>query len=476
MYIEGYLENINFFADANDPTVTYAEVEVPTVGASNTPYKMFVHIDDEKLKSYIRLFVIPNTGIKASAAELIQEAKDILSLGGNPDTVAPRIRTAGKLTGGLIEYDLNTPSHEYIKITPKDWKLTSKTRHKFLKRNTLGTQVCPHETDKHLIDLLRPHINMNEDSLILFAAWLAQSFCMGNHACVLLTAEAGSGKTSLSTKVRRVIDPSNLKASVMSDKKDDIFATLSNSYFVVFDNLTDAISKDISDILCTAITGATIAKRKLYTTNELGVYELHSTLLLNGVETVPTQSDLASRCLLFNLKAIDEKTRKTDEELTAAFEQDLPEILGAIFNTLSKAMTIIKTLRPQKLPRMASAYKEMLAIAIALGVPEMEFERIFFDNIAALSKARSNIAIVEAVQEYMNSTFVPGRFVEGKVTDLYTKICANYSGAKKDLPKSASHFSRKLKQELMAFNAIGLTIILDDTPADGTKLKIIKNK
>ena len=105
MHIEGYLENINFFADANDPTVTYAEVVVPAVGANNTPYRMFVEIDDEKLKSYVRLFVIPNINVKVTATDLIQEVKDIISLGGNPDTVAPRVRIAGKLAKGLVEYD-----------------------------------------------------------------------------------------------------------------------------------------------------------------------------------------------------------------------------------------------------------------------------------------------------------------------------------------------------------------------------------
>ena len=476
MRIEGYLDGIEFFADAHDPTTTYAEVDIPAIGASTKPYKMFVEMSDKRLQSYIRQFVMPNVSEKTSPTELLQEVSDILTLGGNPDTVAPRVRTAGKLHKGLIEYDLNNPAHEYVRVTPKGWKITDTSKHKFLKRNTLGAQVYPVKTDRNLIDLLSPHVNMDRDSTILFATWIAQSFCMGNHMCSLLMAEAGSGKSELSKKIRRVLDPSRLKNTTMPEKKDDLFAALTNSYFVAFDNLTDELSKDISDILCTAITGSTIAKRKLYTTNELGVYELHSTLVLNGIEILPSQADLASRCLLFNLLPISEENRKTDEELNSAFEHDLPEILGAIFNALSDAMKVIKTLKPKRLPRMSSAYVEMLAIAVAIGVPEAELERVFFANIAALEKARSNIAIVEAVQEYMNSSFVTGRSVTGTVKDLYEKICTNYSGTKKDLPKSASHFSRKLRQELKTFSAIGLNVLLDDTYADGTHVKFIKEK
>lgn len=475
MHIEGYLEDINFFADANDPAVTYAEVEVPAIGASSTPYRLFVNINDEKLKSYIRQFIIPNIGAKASASELIQDVKDIIALGGNPDAVAPRVRTAGKLSKGLIEYDLNSSDKVYVRVTPKGWELTRKSKHKFLKYSTLGAQVHPQKTDKNLISLLRPHINMDEDGLILFVAWLVQGFCTSSHPCALVESEAGSGKTTTARLARRVLDPSRLQATAMPEKKDDLLSALSNSYFVAWDN-TEVLSQDVSNILAMATTGAAMAKRKYYSTNELSVYGLLCVVMLNGLDIMPAKADLASRCMLFNLKAIDEHSRKTDEEIETALEQDLPDILGAIFDTLSKAMTVIKTLKPQKLPRMAGAYREMLAIAVALGISEQKFELLFFENIAALDKARANIAIVEAVQEYLNSKFVTGRSVSGTVSELFAKICANYSGAKSDLGKSPSVFSRKLRQELKTFSAVGITVLLDNTYADGTHVKFIKDK
>ena len=475
MHVAGHLEDINFFADANDPTVTYAEVVVPAIGASDTPYKLFVDVKDARLKSYIRQCVIPNRGDKATPEALLQEVLDVLTLGGNPDVVAPRVRTAGKLSKGLIEYDLNSSDKVYVRVTPQGWELTRKSKHKFLKYSTLGAQVRPQKTDKNLISLLRPHINMDEDGLILFVAWLVQGFCTSSHPCALVESEAGSGKTTTARLARRILDPSRLQATAMPEKKDDLFSALSNSYFVAWDN-TEVLTQDFSNILAMATTGAAMAKRKYYSTNELSIYGLLCVVMLNGLDIMPAKADLASRCMLFNLKAIDEHSRKTDEEIETALERDLPEILGAIFDTLSKAMTVIKTLKPQKLPRMAGAYREMLAIAVSLGISEQKFERLFFENIATLNKARSNIAIVEAVQEYMNSSYVPGRSVEGTMKGLFEKIRTNYSGSKKDLPQSASHFGRKLRQELKTFNAVSLTINIDDTWADGTHLKIIKNK
>ena len=210
------------------------EVLVPTIGATRAPYKLFAEIDDEKIKSYIRQFVLPDINEKTSVADLLQEVKDRLALGGNPDVVIPRIRTAGKLLTGLIEYDLNTPFHEHIKVEDNSWKVVRKTKHKFLKRNTLGAQVLPKETDENLLDLLKPLVNSNRDGLILFATWLVQAFCMGNHSALLVEAPAGSGKSTITKITRQIIDPSNLQANIMSEKKDDLFATLSNSYFLHF--------------------------------------------------------------------------------------------------------------------------------------------------------------------------------------------------------------------------------------------------
>lgn len=474
MKIEGYLEDIEFISDIHDPTVIYAEFAVPSKD-DRPPYKMFAHIDDDSLKAYIRRFVIPNIKEKVSVTELIQDVKDEILLWGNPDRVAPRYRTAGTLRQGLLEYDLNNFDREYVRVTSKGWKISSSHKAKFLKRNTLGSQVCPVHTDKDLIDLLKPLVNTDRNSLILFACWLAQTFCMGSHSALLIMAEQGSGKSVTTKLARRVVDPSSLKAEAMPTKKDDLFVMLSNSYFVALDN-TDELSKDISDIFCVAITGATIAKRKLYTTNELGVFELNNAVVLNGLDIMPSQSDLASRCLLLKLKHIDEQSRKTESEIEDLFISRLPEILGAIFNALSGAMKVIKTLSPKRLPRMAEPYKDLLALAISLNISQSEFERIYFANLAKIDKERSGIAVVQAVVEFMTSGAIKGRGIEDTVKNLFTKIRANYSGNRSDLPSNAAHFGRKLRRERNALEAAGYTANFDDTFSDGTHLKIYKNK
>ena len=466
-------DSIKFYSDVQSDTVIYAEFIIPSDGESMPDRKKFVKIDNALFASYLREIVIPDLTEKTSAGEIIRKVKDRISLWGNQDRVSPKVRTAGKLADGCIEYDLMNDDVQYVRVTAERWGVTKKAKQKFLRGNLSLTQSMPKPPTKPLLDLLHPYVNCDGDSLILFVVWLVQSFCEGNHSILLVMAGKGCGKSTLSKIIRQIIDPSKLEVATMPKKLDDLTVTLTNTYVAAFDN-TDELTKEQSNLLCSSVTGATTVKRELYSTNDLCVLTLHNTLIINGIDIMPSESDLADRCLLLNLLPIDSSHRKTDSDIHGRFMADLPEILGGIFDALSKAMTTIHSISPRNLPRMAESYKEMLAIALALGITETHFQTIYNANLNAIDKARSDIAIVQAVKEYMTSQFVPGRKLSGTATELYKKICANYSGHKQDLPKSASHFSRKLNAEHAALYAAGYTVNIDRTHADGTHIEIIK--
>ena len=423
--------------------------------------------------SYLRKIVLPALSYRTSAKKLIENIKDEIVLRGNPDKVSPKVRIAGKLTDGLLEYDLRNDDAQYVQVTSAGWQISVQHQCKFL-RSTHGlAQVLPKPPTKSLIELLSPYVNCDKKSLILFAVWLVQSFCQGSHSILLVMAAKGCGKSTLSKIVRQIIDPSKLSVATMPQKQDDLTVFLANTYVAVFDN-TDEVSKDVSNLLCSAVTGSTAVKREYYTTQDLCVLTLHNTLVINGISVMPGESDLADRCLLLNLNPISSTERRTDSDIQKRFQADLPEILGAIFDTLSKAMTTIRAIAPTELPRMADSYVEMLAIAVALGIPEYRFKRIYDSNLEKINKARADIPIVEAIREYMTSSYVSGSMLRGKMEDVFKKIRANYSGNKNDLPKSASAFSRKLTAEHAALHAAGYIVNIDPTRPYGTDLTIIK--
>ena len=472
MKLKGDFENIDFYSDQNDNSVIYAQYMIPRQHPEDPDREAFCRIDSSEFQSFVEFIIFPQTDGQTSSKSMIKELRNYFNLYGCEDTVSPKIRVAGKLKDELIEYDLNNYNQEYVQITPNEWKLTQKHNNKFLRRKSNATQVSPEKNKKNLFKLLRPYVNASKDDFILFVIWLVQSFCEGSKSILLIMAGKGSGKTTLTRTIRKILDPSKADVCVIPLNSDHLLTTLTNSFLVTLDN-TRELDEVRSDILCQAVSGSTYIKRMAYSTNDEAMFTLHNVLTINGINIVPQQSDLAERCLMINLKPIKDK-RKSEYEIETEFAQILPEILGCIFDTLSKAMNIITDINPTKRPRMLDSYIEMMAIAKALGVPQEKFEKIYFDNIEKIDKARGDLPLVEAIKEFMLSNKVKGNKFYGTVADAYNKIKDNYSGDKRDLPKSPSHFSRQISAEHHTIFAAGYIVNMDPTHADGTHIEIIK--
>lgn len=469
------LKEVVFYSSDVDQKKLYAEYVVP--GKGNTPdITKFSDIDSPEFKSYLRRVILPEMAEGTTVGDIIEYVKDECNIYGNDDETAVKVRTAGKLKDGLIEYALYNSANECIIITPEGYELSAASQHKFIKMSTSAKQVYPEKTDKTLFELMKPYVNASKDMLKLCCIWLVQTFCEGNHSAILIRADAGSGKSTTTKIIKKIIDPSNADASKVCKQGDNLLNALTNSYVLTLDNLRE-LTKDESDTLCIAVTGGTYSKREAYTTNECAIYPLHNILILNGISVLPSESDFAQRCLCLQLKGFpNNQGRKPDSEINDKFKKDLPKILHCIFITLARAMNIINDmdLNFERQPRMLDAYVEMLAIAIAMGMAKEEFDKIYFDNIDFFNKLRANDDLVYAVREYMEK--IQARSYEDMVSKVYAAIRNNYSGNKSALPGSASQFSYKLKTEYHSLLAAGFTVNIDDTHADGTHIKIIKNK
>ena len=226
---------------------------------------------------------------------------------------------------------------------------------------------------------------------------------------------------------------------------------LSNTYLATLDN-TEPLSTAFSNILCSAITGAAEPRRTLYTTNDLTLLNLHNLILINGIDAIPRKSDLIDRALCFELKGISKKDRKTDAEIWGTFNRDKPKILGAMFDTLSKAMEILPTMQVAETYRMSDAHREMTAIAIALGIQQEVFQRIMDNNRKKLQDAYAeHNDFVSFVITYMRKHLS----VDVSVTTLYKNMRENIVGSDLFFPKSPSALSWKLNEEREAILLAG---------------------
>ena len=388
--------------------------------------------------------------------------------------IEPRTRVAGCLKDG-IEYFLSDAENTVIEVRDGSWGVSNEPRYRFLTSSSQLKQVIPKRTSRSLLELLKPLVNLKDDDLILFAVWLVQGFSGGSHYGLLLSAERGSSKSTLTRLVNHVVDPSRATTMQLQKKIQDFQDVLADNYLCCYDNMR-SIPLEHSDAMAAAITCSTVAKRVLYTTHDIAYMKMHNLIVLNGINLFPTESDLAERFLYFELKKLTPEQLRPDSEIEQLFSERRPLILGAIFELLAKASLLVNQSMSVKPTRMANAYVEMLAIAKAMGMSEEKFDRIIRANLSAMQRACASTPLVQAVTEYMDGPAFGKRKVTESSTTFFRNVTANYSGQRSALPSSAAAFSKRLKAEHDGLAAAGFSSIVDDTGPVSSTITIIREK
>lgn len=466
--LKAVTKDVTFYSDTHNKEALFAEF----INGLNV--KCFARLESMEFRAFLSMRALELTDGKQNLNDVaaVTYIRKYFSHYGRPPAVNVYVRTAGDLEHG-IEYDLKDDVQQVVRVSKKGWVVAKKKKHKFLSTATALPQVIPQKNDSDLLELLQPFVNLGGNEYILFVIWLVQAFCAGTHSALLVRAPRGSGKSVLSRVIRAILDPADVGISHLSKNQSDFICTLSNLYLVCYDNVR-TITVDQSDILCQAITGATVPGRALYTNNDLFVQKLMNVVVVNGIDVLTSEEDLAERFLVVNLRKISEGKRKREKDLKRAFEDQLPNILGAIFETLHQAMRHIDSITAKNMPRMADAFVDMLAIALALGLTEEEFRAIYDENVEKMNRLRSDIPLVQAIGELMDSKH--GRSIEGTAEEIISMIRSHYSGNVNDLPSDGSHFTRKADEEHKALSDAGWRVNVDDTYQKATRVKIIRKK
>lgn len=439
-------EELIFFTDRDNETQVYVEYPLPSGATCFSPVK------DGRFEAFLSHRYCELAEVRLCPSDVFHylETKKDDVVYKQTNAVAIHRRVAGTLSNKIL-YFLADEMRRSVRVAPGGWKIIHSKNVKFLKYPADKAQVMP-IGGGNLLSLLRPFVNLDEDDFILFVAFLVQSFSRSSsHYAAVVSSSKGTGKSTLTKMLRSIIDPSTSDVPLTPSSEGDLKNLLANTYMAAFDN-TAALSAKFSDILCAAITGSKEVKRKLYSDCDQVILNLHNLVVINGIDIVPHRSDLLDRSLLFELRPIPKSARRTDSEFWGAFNAEKPRILGAIFDTLSKAMGILPTLTFTSLERMADAHKEMTAIAVALGVEQKEFERIFKKSRDNLQDAyNQNSDFLEVIIEYIRTK---GN-IDKPVSALYKELLSRTRTTSVALPESPSALSRRLNMEKDALEAAG---------------------
>jgi hypothetical protein len=375
-----------------------------------------------------------------------------------------------------VYVDLGRSEWECIEITSSGWKVVPEAPVKFRRPKTLGKLPLPEKGGD--LDDLRKLINAGDDrTWLLIVGWLVQGFWpSGPYAHLNFTGEQGSGKTKAQEMLKSMIDPSATTLRRPPRDEKDLMIAAKNERIPSFDNLS-GMPDYLSDAFCCLSTGAALGTRELYTDSEEAVLSARRPCVMNGIDTLTYRGDLLDRTIVIELPKINEKDRRLEKDVMAAFEAIRPKIFGQILDATVCGLKHEKEVSSPKLPRMADFCLWVMACEASLPWEKGKFLKAYMrqadDSIAALVDGDQ---VARAVYDLALEHAQGKRWFDGTATELLDELSSRKSidlnRAPKGWPKTANTLVSRLRRVAPALRKRGVAVD-SFKPDRNTKLVIV---
>lgn len=346
----------------------------------SNPYVL--HVGSKALNSVIRSEA-EDAGQKLTKNSLSEINDSLAAFAEKRGVVKPTWCRVAPVTGG-IEIDLGDEAHTRVRVLKGEVaEIFTGSDELFVRPAHSRLMAAPGAVGD--VELLRKYVNLDDTSYILFRAWLSYTLAhpkVSSSKYVILSVFGGqgSGKSFFSKVIKDIVDPSCIGVQAIPVSTKDLAIATQNSHVLCFDNLR-AISHAMSDALCIASTGGSIACRQLYSDGGQHVIPLHGALVLNGIHHFVSQPDLAQRCLPLHLVPFAGACRKSEVELQQGLDADMPEIqrgllecIASIFSNLARAQVI----HPE---RMLDFCTWLAAMELVDEVPPGLYQKAYSDRL-----------------------------------------------------------------------------------------------
>ncbi|MEZ9275520.1 ATP-binding protein [Vibrio sp. 10N.286.54.B2] len=312
---------------------------------------------------------------------------------------------------------------------------------------------------KKAIQQFKRLVNTDTNTLFLLIGYM--TYVMSNpkargvpYPILAIQGEKGSGKSFFCNNVLRgMLDPSAMSGLTLTRKMNDFMLVINSMYLAVFDNLR-SLTKEQSDILCTAATNGSTAKRELYTDTQLTVLQLHSPLILNGIHDYIKESDLASRCVHIKLKPMPEGERRTEQELKKELDALKPNLFGALLTLSSKVLAELPNAKVTCPARMMDFAQWLSALEVVLKLPVGKLQKVYANNVKSLmASGTADDSLTISLQKLVK-TLKLGEVWRSTPSALLDKLYEFENS--QFLPRGASALTAKLKGQEASLNANGI--------------------
>ena len=355
---------------------------------------------------------------------------------------------------GVLYYELRPG--KVVRVGPGGW--TFEANPPVLFRHYVNLKALPDPEAGGSLDVLDRLVNLkSERDRRLFKAYLV-TLPLEHVGRPIFNASGamGSGKTTIQRLIKRLLDPT-APETVRFDPRDFLQKAM-HAYIVMLDN-QNTIPEWAADTLCRLVTGEADSKRRLYTDDEDFIIELRRAALLNGINVPTDRGDVLDRSLVVDLERIPDGERKTEEQIWELFAREQPRLLGALFDTLAKAIALKASIKLSRRPRLADWGEFAAAVYEVMGWGAETFlidwdEVVRVQNQATLDGspvAQAIIKFMEDTEEYTATS-----------SEMHSKlkIVAAQLGVDverdKAWPKSARWLWRRIKEVLSLLVAAGI--------------------
>lgn len=446
MIAEAIERNAKFFLDQNQEP--WATCNLPTGEIRSYP------IESGEFKRWAQRIICNELQMKAVKKDYYNQALQYWVMlayeSGNIIKVQNRIAVNDMMTE--IYYDCNTCDNKAVKIANRVVEIINAPKEMFRREKSDAQQVLPNTniSCSELIPYIEKYFNCaSQEDIILLSIYIVTCF-LGtdiNHPIMIFSGSKGSAKSTATRYIQQLVSPQITGITMMSKKVEDVAVRLSHSLLAVFDNLSQ-ISEGISDLLCVGVTGGTYPKRKLFTDNEEIYLQLKAMIIMNGVNVVAEKSDLLDRSLVIELKRLTYENMISPTTLNNMFQDDLPDILGAIMNAVAISIADEESIEPDHLIRMADFHIWGIKVARALGIPKEDFEDALLKNQSRINEnALDNYPVASLLMDLVAEK---AEWV-GAMSKLYSELTSlavlkNINTHQSKFPKDAGALSRRLKE------------------------------
>ena len=380
------------------------------------------------------------------------------------DTLAARARFGGDVRpvslrtarhDGALVLDCGNAEWHTLRVDHAGWEMASGGDVAFRRAHRTLALPVPEEpaSPKDAFALLWKYANVTPADRVLVAAFILGAFKPeGPYPLLMVSGEQGTGKSTFSRLLKRLIDPSSAPLRQPPKEPRDVLVAAINAWLLCLDNLS-WLAPELSDTLCRISTGGAISERTLFSNLDETLVEVQRPVVLNGIEELASRPDLAQRGIHVELEPVT--AVMPESQLFRNFDADAPQIFGALLNALAICIATHDRVKLEPMPRMADFAQWAYA-----GLPSLGFQpNDFMDAYRANQDAGLRLGLDSSPVGRAIVTFMDGRHDwRGTSSELLTAL-VNVDGTdtrSKQWPKTPRALSAGLTRLGPALRSAGI--------------------